>query len=248
MPDYLTYYRRQRHPGYVVGVTPPHSRYPLAADLGLANNLYFFAADDLIDTFNNGDYVSPWIDRNGVSGTNGGIVRPTFRTNILNGLPAVRFDGSSQMLLLSTQQVFGSGAWHFFSVFMTGAAVSGNYTFVSHSGTASALQIRISSSKLDVVKSGATDLGGSTTTLVTGTAYFMEATYATPNLSYYLNTVADGTRSSAQSFTTAVNNIGKNYDGYYLNVDLCELIMCTSIQTGAALANAQAYLKAKYNL
>lgn len=66
----------------------------------------WYNADSLV--LNDTDPVSTWIDSsgNGNNATGSGTARPLYRTNIVNGKPVVRFDGSND--ILTTSYVFAS--------------------------------------------------------------------------------------------------------------------------------------------
>lgn len=68
----------------------------------IANLVRWFKAD-AITGLNDGDAVSTWTDSAGVGNATGTTTtRPLYKTNILNGLPAVRFDGTDDILKIAT--------------------------------------------------------------------------------------------------------------------------------------------------
>ena len=68
----------------------------------IANLVRWFKAD-AITGLNDGDAVSTWTDSAGLGNATGTTTtRPLYKTNILNGLPAVRFDGTDDILKIAT--------------------------------------------------------------------------------------------------------------------------------------------------
>lgn len=65
----------------------------------------WWKADSL--SLNDGDSISSWADSsgNGRTLTQSLTLRPTYKTNIFNSLPAARFDGSNDRLTLATPEV-----------------------------------------------------------------------------------------------------------------------------------------------
>lgn len=67
---------------------------------GDVDGLYAWYDADAISGLNNGDPVSTWTDESGNARnqTQVDTARPTYQTNIQNGLPGVRFDGSNDYM------------------------------------------------------------------------------------------------------------------------------------------------------
>jgi len=91
------------------------------ADLTLTNELVFWLKADSVSGFNDGDLMTSWIDSstNNLVMTSEGTSRPTFKTNILNGQPIVRFLDSPSRMGTSTVQgarVFSSNEFSMYFV------------------------------------------------------------------------------------------------------------------------------------
>ena len=61
---------------------------------------------DAISGLNDGDLVSSWLDQSGnaFNFSASGSARPTYKTNIQNGNPVVRFNGTSTYMSTSNVQ------------------------------------------------------------------------------------------------------------------------------------------------
>lgn len=76
-------------------------------------------------TLHDGDPVSSWMDSStsGNNGTNTGTARPTFKTNILNGKPVVRYSSATAQLLNLTTGLSDVQPWVMFVVMKPAGAV-----------------------------------------------------------------------------------------------------------------------------
>lgn len=97
MPNYLTQYRRTRTPGYIAGVQPV-SGFPSGSFLWLA-------ADNL--ALSDGNAIASWADKspevNNASAAGG--LQPTYKSNIINGLPVARFAGGQLMTIANIASI-----------------------------------------------------------------------------------------------------------------------------------------------
>lgn len=228
------------------------SRYPGSIDLRLlapviipmTNLALWLAADNL--SLADGALISSWNDASGnannaTQGTD--AAKPTFKTNILNGKPVVRFDGGDSLGL--TTEIVASP----FSIFtVLKPAGSGYRTIAARANTGSALQIRVNTAaKIELVKSAVAIFATSTTALSASAFSYLMASYSNPNYTFRLNGAADGSGSSAQTLA-AVNLVGANYDGYRFNGDIAEMIIYGAILSTADRDAVESYLKTKYGL
>jgi hypothetical protein len=106
MTNYLLNYRRTRIPGYVGGIKPKGLFTPKdITGLGL------WLAADKETTLADNDPVSSWTD---FSGNNFHAVqtnatyKPLFKTNIINGLPAIQFDNSDDFMTVNAGLSIGN--------------------------------------------------------------------------------------------------------------------------------------------
>ena len=97
---------------------------PSFSPIDVAGLAAWFKADSL--TLADGDPVSTWNDSSGNSRDatgGGGSANPTFKTNVINGLPIVRFDGSNDFL---THATFTNSGSSIFFVISGSSANTGN--------------------------------------------------------------------------------------------------------------------------
>lgn len=153
-----------------------------------------------------GDPITAWEDVSAAAndlGTFTGL--PTKETNALNGHTVAKTDGDDT------------------AVFSTPITVAANFTFLTVAkltnlggpktficGPAGSLQVRINSSKLNVLKCATADMGSGSTTLSLDTFYTLGVTYDGSTLRFYLNGVADGTVSVSQTFSADVTKVWVN--------------------------------------
>jgi hypothetical protein len=118
-------------PGPGMLSTPPVST-PCPATI---SGLTFWVKADAITGLSDGNSLATWTDQsgNGYNATASGTAEPTYKVNILNGLPVVRFNGSSNRM-----QTAAFNLNQPFSLFVIGMQLAGRNvdTFISDlSGT-----------------------------------------------------------------------------------------------------------------
>jgi concanavalin A-like lectin/glucanase superfamily protein len=205
-------------------------------------------------SFNDGDAVGTWTDssssaNNATQSTS--AQKPTFRTNAINGRPAIYFDGNDA-LQLGTGITIGTGEFTAFVVYRR-VGVSVQHFF---GGTSSALGFRLN---------GGTDgtdaqlqVSDSSSSLHTGTnrhrpgtwalASFTKTAGGTATYTQRLKSAANGSGTSATTFSNATSIIGavssggsSGFNGY-----LAEVIMYNRVLSDDEIAATEAYLNAKY--
>jgi hypothetical protein len=129
-------------------ITPRRSRMPgqpLGQPFPLATLNRWYAADT--ESYANNDAVATWHDRspNAYDATQGTAgYKPVFKTNILNGLPMILFDGSDDRLTAVTTNLSGTAATIFGVTYNpTAMAVGDNDTWISYMSTTGAEQLRM---------------------------------------------------------------------------------------------------------
>lgn len=207
---------------------------------------------------NDGDAVSTWTDRsgNGRNATQSGTKRPLYKTNIINGKPALLFDNSDDCLQTAAIDLTGTNGITLYAV------VSGI--------TAGALAMIAETSATAATNSGAFNLfrqadntvaasarGGSssnflTTATVTSTATVISAVYdlslATNEVTVWLNGTSAGTRSSnnnqAVNFGNHALNIGSRNNGASLPLNgyVAELLIYNTAHNSTQRGLIEAYL------
>lgn len=124
MPNYLTYPRRSRVPGFIPGIMPCQT-------IDQNGLLEWFDAASVVA--NNNDALGTWSDksgtgRNATQATAGN--KPTFKTNILNSLPGVLFATDDYMNI--TTGTWGTTIGTFYAL----ATITNMYAFFMADGGA----------------------------------------------------------------------------------------------------------------
>jgi len=149
---------------YSISVTDVTTTYSPSDFSGLQT---WFKADQ-IPSLNDGDPVSTWSDQSGNANnaTASLTLRPLYKTNIFNGLPAVRFDGSNDSLILGSNQAL-TGA---LTCLFIGQATVDNGALFGNATSGSQIRVR---------RAGVNDMnfftGGSELTSGTGWRYGLGA-------------------------------------------------------------------------
>lgn len=167
--------------------------------------------------------------------------RPVKKTDILNGHPVCRYVNGN---ILTLETPLSVASLTYFAVMK--ATVGGtDRTLIS--GPAGSLQIRINSSnKIQVLKRATAGIGESTTALSTGTFFTIAVTYNGTNVAFYVNEVADGTASSAQTFTDTLRWQGNTTAGEGFTGDIARELFYSSVLSAPDLATVFAILKAEW--
>ena len=210
-------------------------------------------------TYSSGTLVSQWNDKSGnawhlTQGTAGWL--PTRNTTI-NGLDAVTFDGTDDLLeSASTHQVVNSssGNWSAFAVFKK-SANSGTDCVVSSvpSGNFGAQMIRTNGTTAEAVANNnatyTTDTGG---TVGTSTAHQASAVQASGTIEIWLDASSGGSTAksganTAVSYTTmgAIANPSEIAGSYFAGI-ICEVILYNSALSTTDRQSVESYLRSKW--
>lgn len=212
---------------------------PSAADPDTISDLEaWYQADSL--ALSDNDPVSTWTDSsgNGRNVTQAGAARPTYKTNILNGEPVVRFDGVDDYLSLAQSFISGND-W-------TIIAVS-----KSTSGTGVVASNDASGNRGWVFWRGTT--GGNFETNGTGgTVYTTGSGYNIVTVRGGIEIYVDGgiNASAVRSIpsNTATFEIGRRTFGEKLTGDVAELIIYSKKLSLLERAQVETYLSSKYGI
>ncbi len=232
---------------------------------GVRNPLQILGASVLLAWYDanqysgsDGDAVATWNDSSGnartlTQGTAG--KKPTYKTNIINTKPVMRFDGGDT-LAAATALVNHTTTKTFFAVIrQTSVAdqeffandASGNGTNLRFRNNAGTQQIRaIVGQKIFDANTG---IGANTW------AYYTTIQNATDSTSSTIIHRANGAVLGTSSSSLTVNSAGANMyigsivdTGEYLNGDIAELLFCEGALTSTQYLEIENYLKAKYAL
>lgn len=198
-------------------------------------------ADSL--ALSDGDPVSTWADEsgNGYDATNTGTARPTFKTNILNGKPVIRFDGTNDCL--NTSLTYGTSA----SIILvaTPSAQSNSYVLgTDGGGGAPAIISGFSSKAFEYYNPSDRE------TIATSATGF-HLVEVLKNSSTSLKGYFDGTEAFSITPAAALANalrIAASNVGDYFNGDIAELLIYPSALSDADRETVEAYLNDKYSI
>lgn len=197
--------------------------------------------------------VSSWNDRSGQGhhATQATAAsRPTLRTTALNGMPAVRFDGSDDFLALTGAVVSGAQPRTLF--FVARPSAGGNRSIVDLGiGATSGGGFQISP-EVGVRINGGSRMwkpAASTASVTFGVVQLTGGTTATLNL--WINGVARAPSSTADSAvqTTGSGSVGRwTAGGNHFAGDIAELIVYGHALSASEQTVVEQYLRAKYDL
>lgn len=191
-------------------------------------------------SLNDNDAVSSWTDSSGNANhaTGSGSTRPIYKTNIINGLPVVRFDDSDDNL--DTPSI----SWTNQTIFLVLIGGGGGYPVTFSSGSENAVIYGFVANTLEIYNNPRIQIGN-----------FSSAAYAT----IIRNSAGTTTvrRNGAQTGTSGTVSIpgagavrlGKSFvpsDPW--GGDMAELLIYDAVISGTDLTNIESYLATKYGL
>lgn len=223
--------------------------------LGTSTLLAWYRADSYVGS--DGDAVGTWSDSSGngrdmTQGTAG--YKPLYKTNIRNGRPVMRFDGTDDYLAASTQfQPVANKATVFYVLMQTSVASttiwsntttgngSGN-TFINNGGT-QAIRIYRGGNYYD------TNTGVGANTWAYYTTILRSSSTLTGTATLRIN---GSTISTSSSFGTGNSpnlnmQIGTGPASWF-NGDIAEILFCDGELTSLMYIQVETYLKKKYGL
>lgn len=198
-------------------------------------------ADSL--ALNDGDLVTTWADSsgNGKDATGAGAVRPTYKANILNGLPVVRFGGSHFLDQASFSQ---SQPATIFAVSKLTLAGASNRMIFSKNGGAGEHTLYYGSQLLSMY-AGSIVTGGSS---LLNAWDVLTATWNGGSSSGWVNGGTAAITGNVGSQATTTYRIGSNTSSAFLTGDIAEIIYYSGALSLANRQAVQAYLGAKYGI
>ncbi len=178
---------------------------------------------DAIVGLNDGDPVASWADSSGLSNTATGaaIQRPEYKTAIVNSLPVVRFNGTTNYL--TTPSISAITAWTVFFV-SKGTEVAANYFLDAADGSHSIISNFVAG-KFEYYSSPRTVLGDASTSV------------------FSVITCSVGGTSTGTWTAAAAAGGGDPWGG-----DIAEIIAYNSALSGGDTVSVQGYLATKYGL
>ena len=198
-----------------------------------------------IGGLNNGDNITAWPDRSSAGNNPTVNVAPNYYTNVINGLPAVRF--TSGDYLTTSLSADGAEQTMFVVCKISSAAVTNP---IFNSSGSNGLQLYIASGKPTVAKRGAAELYQYGTAMNTTTFHYVRGAYTdSGNLAVAGFDGTVGNAATALSLTGGNTYvIGNNGGVHYFVGDICELIHFSAYLSAANITIVENYLKGKYAL
>jgi len=188
-----------------------------AYDFSIWSPTLWLDASDAATITESGGAVSQWDDKssNGFDVTATGTAQPTTGTRTINGLNALDFDGSTDIMATATAKkiVDASGYYTVWAV-VECDSVTGDRSIVDQddeTGNRQAQQLRTSGTATQSVRIyGGVVADGAGVTLSTGTPYLMRSQQRLNALETWVNNSSDGSSATtgANTSETAVINIG----------------------------------------
>jgi hypothetical protein len=194
--------------------------------------------------------VSQWNDLSGAANhlTASGARRPTTGVDTVNSLNAMKFSGAQSMAsALSSMGVSAERSW---LAVIKMPSLTGSQTVVGAS-SAGGTAWNCSGGLQNLNAMDVAAIGASSTNVGSGAAVQIGVLrHNTTTWAFRLNGVADGSGTSGANtfgFTVLVGSETLvNVDPFFFTGDICELIGCDVVLGSTDLANAEAYLKAKW--
>lgn len=224
MTDHALTHRRSRLPGLID---------PRALSAGIGSPWGWWQADSISASDN--DLIDSWTDSSGNGRTatsDGGGARPTYKTNIVNGLPVLRFAGADWFDIGSTNLDQCS----YFIVWSRANAANNDAVLLHDGGNYAYLQygsLWYFAASTNV-----------TLAMAAGTFMLKECVYNNSRVKGYTN--GSSSFDVANSANAVFRYIGGS--GFNLNGDVAELIIYDSAVSDTLRAAIEAYLNAKYGL
>ena len=182
--------------------------------------------------------------RNATQGTSGN--RPSLQTAVINGHDVMRFDGGDDFLDIASGISVSS-----YTVFVV-AKLTPTFnaqSLVSGSSSGSPdLGINSSDRMMQEKNGTALILAGAADT-TNGSFRIYHYTYNGSTAYNYLDGVQDSTGSSSETFSAAINRLGRRFiTDQYVSGDVAEVIIYNSVLSGGDQTNVVGYLESKYGL
>jgi len=181
--------------------------------------------------------------------------QPTQYTNVLNGLPVVRFTGAQGLISQASSTL--AATTQFFVHQPTSLSTTGTLRGTAAPNGNHGLQVRVNSGLLDLLDANTADYGSENTNL--SIAAFNVSTFAATaggTAQFYLNGTADGSAAFGTGYTTGgpyACSIGAHdtsfsslYSVEFYTGDIAEVISYTRVLTAAERAQVHTYLQNKY--
>lgn len=205
----------------------------------------------------NGQAIQTWSDFSG-NGTNAnqiiGANRPSYKTNSINGMPAMDFDGVDDYMFIDANAVLNSNQSTHFVVYEKSTLNAGN-NMIFNMGFSEASNLIYTYATPSYVGSYIKNSSNATRQFAQGTSstnliasYTWDGSLGT--YKGFLNGVTKAATTNAANSATGntITRIGSFNTNYRFNGDIAEIIYYTSILNSAERNIVENYLSAKYQI
>lgn len=192
---------------------------------------------DAITGKSDGDTVSTWSDSSGLGNDATAGTAPIYKTNIINGLPVVRFSSS----ILDTPSI----SWTNQTIFIVGLGSGSNRYAVSFSsGSENALIYGFAANTLEIYNNPRLSIG-----TFSSFSYATIIRTASTSTTVRLNGSQTGTTGTVSIPGSGAVRLGNHFLGSNPFVgDIAELLIYDAVVSGTDLTNVESYLADKYGL
>lgn len=268
----LTPYNRQKVEGYLAwkwgiqGILPTSHPFRAAAPLSnsvfsptMFDNLQFWLDASQLTGFTNGQALTTWVDKstNAYSGT--AIGGPTYQTNVINSLPIVRFNGSSQYVNFGNVLNMGVSSLNMFAVYKQNTSGSPTAVFgkTSYRGNAGRWVLTRDPSTLFLFEGSS---GGATAGYSDSSTSFQinSGGWDRTTITIFQNGTSAGTAPLVNSANLSNSDplvVGAYPNGsggfppqYYMNGDIAELLVYNRALSTPDRQTVEGYLAWKWGL
>lgn len=212
---------------------------------------------DSITSLSDSDPVSTWNDSSSSANnlTNTGTNRPTYKTNILNGKPVVRFAGASTQYL--TKGSISGMTSQVFSIFavVRPAALGANIDIFHHGNAVGGIRYILNSdNKQSLIRAAQAVLGESTSTVTDTTNFTLVCVTnnSSDNMMFYKSALGNGSTTTSNTFIFTDNNITIGVDIWNtsapFNGDIAEVIYFDNVLSEQNRIQIERYCANKYGV
>lgn len=205
-----------------------------------------------------GDPISQWDDSSGngrhvTQGT--GSDQPTYKTNILNGQPVVRFDGSNDFLVSSAliSSMIAASAYTIFAV-VTPTTISSNNALsyqndAAYADTGGFFALTFKSTPTAHVFNWDGNEDTTSVSITAATPVLLMTRHDSGNLYISKNGETEASVASGNTSTlTGALRVGRNYQSEFLQGDIAELLIYNVVLSASDRNAILYYLGYKYGL
>lgn len=201
--------------------------------------------------------ITAWADQSGAGNSlTQGVATPTLVTNVYNGQPCARFvSASSQYLIKTATNLFGSGAYSIFIACKWAAGLANDYLFSSSATNADGNMLFQNGANRAILHAGVTAFAGNNYNSTNGEIWAaLRGAAAAPTLRINgdvqllgaSNATMNNPGGTAALVLGAVSNAAV-LSGFF-GGDIMEVIAYAALRTDAEVAAIQKYLKSRYAL